>query len=180
MVLKNASDTKLNHSIGPEYERHIPHVVNVYLGRPEANATIQQIITQLANQPRDIRESIIHLSCVPEPTRSHLLQAGHSYCRANNRGFQDHLDSRDCDARNSINTFNSQSSTGNDSVFSHEDLRHFSAGSSTTQYSDLFDLDPPVGPSTLPGQSNGHQRLGERHTTALSSQRSRSYRQAVC
>jgi len=162
LVLKNASDTKLNGSIGSEDEGSIKHVVNVYLGSAEASAVIQQIITQLANQPQDIRESIIHLSSVPEPTRSHLLQAGRSYCSVIKRNVQQALfDSRDCDARNSINTVNSQSSIDNDSVFSHEASRHFSAGSSTTQYSGLLDLDPLAGPSTLPGQANGHQTLEE-------------------
>lgn len=159
-VLKLASETKLNASIGPGEEWAIPHVVNVSGGGPEAETAIQQIFALLANQPQDIRESIIRLSSVPEATRRLWLHAGSSCWREIQEDFEVFVDLRDRDGRNSISTVNSQSSRG--SVFSREDQRHISACSTNTQYSDARDSYPLVGPSSPLRQGIAHQSFGGR------------------
>lgn len=175
-VLERASGTKLKGSIGAGQEWIIPHVVNVSGGRPEAEAVILQIIAQLAEQPRDLRESILQLSCVPLPTRTRWLQAGASCWREiEGEAVQKYLDSRKDDSRNrhssnsdsssrdprnSIKSVDSQSFR--DSGFPCRDQRPFSGGSANTRYSDARDSNPLRGPSGPLGKGTAHQSFGTR------------------
>lgn len=164
-VLKRASDTKLNAIIGPEEEWMIPHIINVSGGGPKTEAAVQQILAQLASQPQDIRDSIFHLSSVPEPTRRLWLQAGASCWREIEEEIRHFLDpsNRDSSNRDPCNSIKSVSSQSfRDSGFFCEGQRPFSTGSANTRYSDARDSHPLLGPSSPLGQGIAYQSFGER------------------
>ena len=156
-VQQKASDSRLNNSIAVGHEWIIPHILNI-LDILDTQPEVHQIIAQLASQPQETRDSIYHLSNVPEPDRERYLQAGRSFIQGK---FEAALAPFYPGLSSSLSTLNDQSSR--DSVSSRQDPFPSSADSYNAQYAGYTEFFSTVSSDTGSQlvQGNPHVCSGE-------------------